>query len=359
MPVDPAPSEKRVHVIGAGPVGLLLTALLQSMDGVSVSLFEKRREYTRTRMVRLAASLVSDSVASYRTDCDDGENVDAVFDPTELDESLAFRQSIPADLMALLREWALGFCPLNEIEHSLSDLIDNRQANPVRRTMEVVSAEDALAMLEPGDVLIDCSGSHAVMGDYLVPDLNTEIPGQNTQNIRLEYALVVTFLYGQQYNCNEYCKYFKNVENPNFKFIPSVQRTYYDGAISHVTGIISIKREIFEPMPSRFDGEWLRSNFPMSLNRWTGSSTRSKRKQTAKSSETCRLSGFRSICTGPAMQQVFTAVASMDILSRRNRFSCSVIQPSVHRISSRFRSVSNVRCIWPVSSNNPICRSKR
>ena len=110
----------------------------------------------------------------------------------------------------------------------------------------VVSAEDAMAMLEPGDVLIDCSGSHAVMRDYLVPDLNPEIPGQNTQNIRLEYALVVTFLYGQQYNCNEYCKYFKNVENPNFKFIPSVQRTYYDGAISHVTGIISIKREIFK-----------------------------------------------------------------------------------------------------------------
>ena len=30
----------RVHVIGAGPVGLLLTALLQSTEGCSVHLYE-------------------------------------------------------------------------------------------------------------------------------------------------------------------------------------------------------------------------------------------------------------------------------------------------------------------------------
>ena len=41
----------RVHVVGAGPVGLLLTALLQSTEGCSVHLCEKRDEYTRTRMV--------------------------------------------------------------------------------------------------------------------------------------------------------------------------------------------------------------------------------------------------------------------------------------------------------------------
>ena len=39
--------------------------------------------------------------------------------------------------------------------------------------------------------------------------------GGNTLNIRLEYAIVVTFLYGQHYECNEYCKYYKNVENPS------------------------------------------------------------------------------------------------------------------------------------------------
>jgi hypothetical protein len=62
------PSSMRVHVVGAGPVGLLLTALLQSMEGVTVRLYEKRREYTRTRMVQLAPYLVADSVESYRGD---------------------------------------------------------------------------------------------------------------------------------------------------------------------------------------------------------------------------------------------------------------------------------------------------
>ena len=100
-----------MHVIGAGPVGLLLTALLQPMDGISVRLYEKRREYTRTRMVQLAPYLVADSVESYRADAIDGDSIEAVFDPPELAEGLAFRQSIPADLMALLRELGARLLP--------------------------------------------------------------------------------------------------------------------------------------------------------------------------------------------------------------------------------------------------------
>ena len=88
------PSSVRAHVVGAGPVGLLLTALLQSIEGVSVHLYEKRHEYTRTRMVQLAPYLVADSVDSYRVDYIDGDTVDAVFDPDELDRGLAFRRSI-------------------------------------------------------------------------------------------------------------------------------------------------------------------------------------------------------------------------------------------------------------------------
>ncbi len=48
------PSGSTVHIIGAGPVGLLLTALLQSMEGISICLYEKRPKYTRTRMVKLS-----------------------------------------------------------------------------------------------------------------------------------------------------------------------------------------------------------------------------------------------------------------------------------------------------------------
>ncbi len=225
-------------------------------------LYEKRREYTRTRMVQLASYLVADSVESYRTDYLDGENVEAVFDPRELDEGLAFRQSIPSDLMTLLREWAQGFCPLNAIERSLSDLIDTHRSNPVQRTAAAVTAQDAMAMLGPGDILIDCTGSKSLLRDHLVPGSGAVGGDANTLNIRLEYALVITFLYGQPYDCNEYCKYYKNIENAHYKFIPAVHRTYYDGSISHVTGIVKITAEDYQAMPRQFDGQWLRSNFP-------------------------------------------------------------------------------------------------
>src|SRR5256885_11232000 len=154
-PLETLPSRGRVHILGAGPVGLLLTALLQPMEDLSVRLYEKRAEYTRTRMVRLAEYLVADSVESYCADHIDGDNVEAVFDRHELDEGVAFRQTIPSDLMALLSKWALGFCPLNTIERSISDLIDTRESNAVHRTAAVVTAEDAMAILEPGDILID------------------------------------------------------------------------------------------------------------------------------------------------------------------------------------------------------------
>jgi hypothetical protein len=240
----------------------MLTALLQSMDGVSVRLYEKRREYTRTRMVRLSPYLVADSVDSYRVDYIDGDTVDAVFEPEELDKGLAFRRSIPLDLMALLRDWTLGFCPLNSIERALSELIDARDANgKVQRMSAVVTAEDAVGMVAPGDILVDCTGSRSLLRDHLLTGSGETGEGRNTLKIRLEYALVVTFLYGQQYDCNEYCKYYKNVENPQYKFIPMVHRTHYDGRVSHVTGIVSISAEEYEAMPSQFDGEWLRSNF--------------------------------------------------------------------------------------------------
>ena len=251
-----------MHVIGAGPVGLLLTALIQSMERFSVHLYEKRGEYTRTRMVQLAPYLVADSLESYRADSIDGDSVEAIFDPLELDHGLAFRQSIPSDLSALLKDWSLGFCPLNLIERSISDLIDARGFERVERSAAIVTAEDVMAMLEPGDVLIDATGSRSVLRDRLVPGYGEPAEGANTLKVRLEYALVITFLYGQPYDCNESCKYYKNIENAHYKFIPMVHRTHYDGNVSHVTGIVNISAEEFEAMPSRFDGEWLRGNVP-------------------------------------------------------------------------------------------------
>ncbi len=239
---------RSVHIVGAGPVGLLLTALLQPVEEFSVRLYEKRSEYSRTRMVRLAGYLVADSVDAYRADHFDGENVDAVFEPEELAEGLAFRQSIPADLMALLRRFAQGFVPLNAIEQSVSDLIDGRDSHPVQRTVGELTAQDAIAMVEPGDVLIDCTGTNSLLRDHLAPGDGDGDPGANTLNFLFEHALVITFLYSQTYACNEFCKYYKNVENPHYKFIPMVHRVSHDGSVSHVTGIVTITADEFEAM---------------------------------------------------------------------------------------------------------------
>src|SRR5438045_1989332 len=104
------------------------------MEGLSVHLYEKRREYTRTRMVQLTPYLVADSVESYRADSIDEDSIKAIFDPRELKQKLAFRQSIPSDLCALMKNWAQGFYPLKSIESPVSDLIDARKLNKMERT---------------------------------------------------------------------------------------------------------------------------------------------------------------------------------------------------------------------------------
>jgi hypothetical protein len=254
-------SGSTVHVVGAGPVGLLLTALLQSMQ-FPVRLYEKRPKYTRTRMVKLSSFLVADSVESYCADYIDGENIAAVFDVTEIEEALLFRQSVPGDLMSLIHEWVQGFCPLNSIEEKLSHLINNRGINGVERIETNITAQQVMAMLGTGDILIDCTGCKSLLRDHLVPGPATGNKDANTFNIQLEYAIVVTFVYNQEYQCNEVCKYYKNVENPHYKFIPFVDRTCYDGNITFVSGIVNITPEDYNEMPATFDGQWLRVNFP-------------------------------------------------------------------------------------------------
>ena len=252
----------RVHIVGAGPVGLFLTALLQSIDGQAVRLYERRAEYTRTRMVSLAGYLIADSIESYKADAIDGQDVEAIFEPGELETRLAYRRTVAADLRALLDKWTRGFVPLNTIERSLSELIAARAMGRVERIARDVAADEAVAMLEPGDILVDCTGARSLMRDLLLPGDDLAERDRNTKRVRLEYALVVTFLYSQHYACNEYCKYYKNVENVDYKFIPAVHRTFYDGSVSHVTGIVSISQDEYAAMPPTFDGTWLRDHFP-------------------------------------------------------------------------------------------------
>jgi hypothetical protein len=251
-----------VHVIGGGPVGLFLTALLQTVPDQKIRLYEHRSTYTRTRMVSLSEYLVADSVESYGADEIDGQDVQAIFDPQELELRLAYRQTVAADLRALLEEWTLGFVPLNTIENALSELIESRDTGNVERVAVRLGVDEVFDGVGPDDVVVDCTGCKALLRDRLVPGDDLDVPDRNTRWFHLENALVITFLYSQHYECNEYCKYYKNLENTGYKFIPAVQRTHYDGAVSHVTGIVSVSQAEFDAMPPTFDGAWLREHFP-------------------------------------------------------------------------------------------------
>jgi len=255
-------TEGRVHVVGAGPVGLFLTALLQGVKGQRIVLYERRPAYTRTRMVSLAKYLVADSIESYNEDTIDGQDMRAIFDPDELEKRIAYRQTIAPDLQALLAEWTRGFVALNVVEARLSELIESRATGTVERVSGTVAADEALASMAPDDILVDCTGTRSLMRDRLLPGDDLSASGRNTGIFHLENALVITFLYGQDYVCNEYCKYYKNLEHAGYKFIPAVHRTCYDDGITHVTGIVTISEDEFRAMPRQFDGEWLRQNLP-------------------------------------------------------------------------------------------------
>jgi 2-polyprenyl-6-methoxyphenol hydroxylase-like FAD-dependent oxidoreductase len=262
MTVGSLRPQGRVHIVGAGPVGLFLAALLQSVEGQQVRLYERRDAYTRTRWVSLASYLISDSIEGYKEDAIEGQDVEAIYEPEELQARLAYRRSVAPDLRALIDEWTRGFVPLNTIEKALTALIDDRATGTVERVQALVTADEAIALMRDGDILVDATGTNSLFRDLLLPGDDLSELHRNTKLFRLEYALVITFLYSQHYACNEWCKYYKNRENADYKFIPAVHRTYYDGDVSHVTGIVTISQAEFEAMPRTCDGGWLRANAP-------------------------------------------------------------------------------------------------
>ena len=192
-------------------------------------------------------------------------------------------------------EWTRGFVALNTIEQALSDLIDARGTGTVERSPPRTD-DEAIAMLEPDDILVDCTGLARCCATCSSRATTTARATEHVR-FRLEYALVVTFLYGQHYACNEYCKYYKNRENAGYKFIPAVHRTSYDGAVSHVTASSASARPSTRRCRRRSTEPGCASSSPPSPSRWTGSSTRSRRRPTARSSATSRSSASRSTST--------------------------------------------------------------
>ena len=159
--VEMAPIERplgQVHVLGAGPVGLFLTALLQSIDGPRVRLYERQSRVRRGPgwCHSPTTSSPTRSRATRRTRST-GSSVEAIFDATELETRLAYRRTIAEDLRALLHAWTRGFVPLNTIERSLSEMIDaprhrDGRADPWRDRRRA-GARDAGARRHPRRLL--------------------------------------------------------------------------------------------------------------------------------------------------------------------------------------------------------------
>ena len=354
----------RVHVVGAGPVGLFLAALLQSIDGQPVRLYERRAEYTRTRMVSLAdvprrrldreLQGGHDRRAGRRGDLRAGRARDAAGLPAHRSPPTCARCSTSG---------RAGSSRSTRSSSTLSELIDARATGTVERVAgerhRRRGARDAGAGRHPRR-----------LHRHPVAAARPPAPGRRPSTcaagtrmrFRLEYALVVTFLYGQHYACNEYCKYYKNVENPDYKFIPAVHRTFYDGSISHVTGIISDQpRRSSRRCRRRSTARGCASSFPsvaavdgpVHRQGQGGDPRRARRRPRDHADPARRLP--RPERDEPALARVGRRPPA----GRRRRSSCSGTRRSARRTSSRSRWASSARSSWPATSPTATCRSTR
>ncbi len=276
------------YIVGAGPVGLLTAALLQRTTSKEVVLFEKRASYTRTRMVALSPYLLAQEVSSYDVDPFDADNVRAIYNPDSLADLFASKRWIPGDVKEFLRDLGTDYVPLNTIEEAFAEFVS--AGRPIERRQENVSIESLDEILREGDVVLDCSGRNSLTRDSLPSGRRDALFRQlamtkkahqgrrgvnewhaNTLEFVLEHALVVTFELSQTHVCDERCKFRGNEGNMDYRFLPSIRRTYSSGSKSNVTGVVHITPEDYERLPSTLSQEWLDANedpIAQSINRF-------------------------------------------------------------------------------------------
>lgn len=274
--------------MGAGPVGLLTTALLQRTTTKDVVLFEKRPAYTRTRMVALSPFMLAQDVSSYDVDPFDADNIRAIFNPDALTDLFASKRWIPSDVKDFIRDLGSDYVPLNTIEKAFSEFV--AAGRQIERRQENITLEGLEEILKEGDVVLDCSGRNSLTRDALPSGRRDALFRQlamtkkahqgrrgvneweaNTLEFVLEHALVVTFELSQTHVCNERCKFLGNEGSDKYRFLPSIRRTYSSGGKSNVTGVVHITAEDYERLPSSLSQEWLDENedpIAQSINRF-------------------------------------------------------------------------------------------
>ena len=243
------------YIIGAGPVGLAMAALLQRTSTDDLVLFEKRPEYTRSRKVTLSPLLLSDDLADYAIADGDADDLRAVFSPEQITALLDSKRMVPADFRTFVRDVGTDFVPLQVLESGLADLVASGRS--LDRRQETVTLASLERSVSPGDTVLDCSGRNSVTRDALRGD-------ENTVEFVLEHALVATFAIDGDHLCDEACKRSGSIGNEIYDFIPSVQRSYSLAGRNYVVGIVEITEEDFARLPRALDEHWLESGDPVS-----------------------------------------------------------------------------------------------
>ena len=324
-------------------------------------LYEKRHEYTRTRMVQLAPYLVGGLGRELPRPTPSTETASR---PSSIRRSSARASRSgsrsPPDLMELLRGWALGFCPLNSIERDVSDLIDARGVGtPWSAPPPSLTADDAI-----GDARAGRHPDRLHRQQVAAP--RSPDAGRRRRGRRREHP---------QHPARVRARHHVPVRpDVRLQRVLQVLQEHRERALQvHPDGEPHALRRKRQPRHGHRQhlaptttrrcrpgstATGCATTSPESLSRWTGSSTRSRRRRTARSSATSRSSGSRSTCIGPATRPAGSGSPRGRATTRSPPHPCSspATRPSALRTSSRSRSASSARCTSQASSRSATCR---
>lgn len=254
----------QVLIIGAGPTGLLigkqmcflktvcrnqfLGSLLQD-QGVNVTIYEKRKENTRTRPVKLSGRILNVNL-----NLNDDEYETIFLDEKQIEEREKAIGSMKHELETKITTWMDMATPIQEIQDELVKYFKSSGGIIHTGNQYDVSKKE---LLQGYPLVIDCSGYHSVLRDQIQPD--------NIQVRFGEYVIVWTFDISARYECDEMCKYHKNREAKSYQVIPSVHDTYIGKTkMTHMTSLVTIDKNTFDQLaqvkPLTFD--YLNNNFP-------------------------------------------------------------------------------------------------